>query len=333
METQINIKELENKIDDFDSSCLKLEFSGNDAIYSIINSLRKVCIDQIPIYGFHISKINILRNNSVFDNSYMKERLSQLPIKNIDHDIKFLPLKYYKDVNFADNKFIKYIDDIWDIDLYFKKKNNGSDKLINVTTNDLRISINDKIIENSKIYSEKNPILLIQLRVGEEFECTMKGVLAIGEFQAIFNSSNVYYEEITPNKYIFNIESSGQLKEYDILTKGCEIIIEKLLLIKENVMSTEYENYKMITTELNSLMLEMFNEDYTCGAPINYFLQNMDEVVYAGITKPDFMQKVILIKFKVKPIFKPIDILIKAIDRSVNLFENIKIKFNKLNNK
>jgi DNA-directed RNA polymerase alpha subunit len=120
MESQINIKELYNNIDDFDSSKLKLEFSGNDINYAIINAIRKVCIDQIPIYAFHSSKINILRNSSVFDNSYMKERLGQLPIKNINHNIKFLPLKYYKDVNFADNKFIKHIDDVWDIDFYLK---------------------------------------------------------------------------------------------------------------------------------------------------------------------------------------------------------------------
>ena len=201
---------------------------------------------------------------------------------------------------------------------------------MSVSTNDLRISVNDEIIPNGKMYSEINPILLIQLRIGEEFECSMKGVVAVGEFDSIFNSANVYYNEITPNKYTLTLESSGQLNEYNILERGCEIIIEKLQLIKENIIQNQYQ---IMITEQNSMMLEMINEDHTCGGPINYFLQNMSEVVFSGVTKPDFMQKVILIKFKVKSEFKPIDILNKAIDQSVELFEQFKSKFKKLNNK
>ena len=90
MSFNIEIKEFTHTIDDYGSTFLKLEFSGNDVEYSLINALRKVCLNQIPIYAFHPSKINILRNSSVFDNSYMRERLSQLPIFNLKHNINYL---------------------------------------------------------------------------------------------------------------------------------------------------------------------------------------------------------------------------------------------------
>ena len=45
----MNIKELENYIDDFDSSFLKLEITGENISFPIINALRKVCLNQIPI--------------------------------------------------------------------------------------------------------------------------------------------------------------------------------------------------------------------------------------------------------------------------------------------
>ena len=96
---KFNIKEIEYNEDKFGSTFLKLEISGPYAHHTILNSIRKIAINQIPIYAFHPDKINIFKNTSVYDNSYMKGRLSQIPINNIKHDIKFLSLLYYKNVN------------------------------------------------------------------------------------------------------------------------------------------------------------------------------------------------------------------------------------------
>lgn len=321
----MEIVELENYIDDFNSSYLKLELSGKNINFPIVNAIRKVCINQIPTYAFHTDKINIVRNSSVFDNSTMKERLSQLPITKIKNEVKFLPLKYYKDINFNDYKYERHLNDTTNIEYFIKAKNNGPEKLLNVNTNDLQININNEKINVNDKYSEKNPILLIQLRIGEEFECSLKGILAVGELDSIFNCSNCYYDEIDENKYLLMIESCGQISEYEILILGCEILIEKMKIIKENLNN---EQYKTIITENNSLILELINEDHTCGGPINYLLQNMKEVIYSGITKQNFMQKNLLLKVKTDNSIDPIKILIKAIDESILLFEEMKNKFN-----
>ena len=327
MSIDINVKQLEYLVDDFGSTLLKLEISGKDIDHSVINSLRKVCINQIPTYAFHPSKINIFRNSSVYDNSYMKERLSQLPIMKLKHDVKYLSTKYYKDVNFADPKLVKHKDDTYDVDIYIKAKNSGPEHIINISTNDIKLTINNKVVNNSEYYSEKYPILLTQLRTGEEFECSMKGVLAVGEFDSIFNASNSYYEEITENKYEFMIESSGQFEEYELLIIGCEIIKEKLQIIKENVNRNQYQ---IIITENNSMILEILNEDYTCGGPINYHLQNSKSVIFSGITNPDFMQKNIIIKFKVDDKSKPIDVFNESVDKTDKMFTQLMDSFKKL---
>jgi DNA-directed RNA polymerase subunit L len=321
----MEIIELENYIDEFDSSFLKLELSGKDISFPIVNAIRKVCINQIPTYAFHTDKINIVRNSSVFDNTTMRERLSQLPIIKIKNEVKFLPLKYYKDVNFNDNSYERHTNDTINIEYFIKAKNNGPEKLLNVNTNDLQININNEKINVNDKYSAKNPILLIQLRIGEEFECSLKGILAVGEFDSIFNSSNCYYDEINENKYLLMIESSGQNTEYELLITGCEILIEKMKIIKENLNN---EQYKSIITENNSLILELINEDHTCGGPINYILQNMKEVIYSGITKQNFMQKNLLLKIKTISSTDPIKTLNIAIDNSILLFEEMKNKFN-----
>lgn len=321
----MEIVEIENFIDDFNSSFLKLELSGKNISFPIVNAIRKVCINQIPTYAFHTDKINIVRNSSVFDNSTMKERLSQLPITKINNEVKFLPLKYYKDINFNDYKYERHLNDTINIEYFIKAKNNGPEKLLNVNTNNLQININNEKIDIQDKYSKKNPILLIQLRIGEEFECSLKGILAVGELDSIFNSSNFYYDEIDENKYLLMIESCGQISEYEILITGCEILIEKMNIIKENLNN---EQYKTIITENNSLILELINEDHTCGGPINYLLQNMKEVIYSGVTKQNFMQKNLLLKIKTDNTIDPISILIKAINDSITLFEEMKNKFN-----
>ena len=118
----LEIKEIKYETDNYDSSSLVLDISGKDAHYSIINSLRKVCLDQIPIYAFDRGKIKILRNNSVYDNTEMEVRLSQLPIKRIPNNVIYLPLKYYKNVNFADIKLERHPDDDTNIEFYLNVK-------------------------------------------------------------------------------------------------------------------------------------------------------------------------------------------------------------------
>lgn len=323
-----NIKKQEYIIDEFDSSCLILDISGKDAHSSILNSLRKICIDQIPIYAIHRSKIKILRNNSVYDGTEMEGRLSQLPIKRFYHNVKFLPLKYYKNVNFADNKLERHPDDINNIEYYLNVKNHGPNNILYVTTDDLRISINNEIIDNKKIYKGIEPITLIKLCPGEEFECSMKGVLAVGELDGIFNASNTYYEDIVENShYILKIESNGQFSEYELLERGIEIIIEKIKIIKENIKDGQY---KITLKEDNSVIIYIENEDYTCGGPINYILQNMNEVKSSGLTMVNNLEKKIILELHVKSNHTTYDVLNTAIDKTIIFYESIKKKVKKL---
>jgi DNA-directed RNA polymerase subunit L len=330
----MQVKEISNTQDSYDATCLQIEISGENVCYQTVNAIRKASINQIPIYAFHPDKINITRNSSVFDNSELSCRLSQLPITKFNHNIKFLPLKYYKGVNFADSKFERYPEDIYQINYSVKAKNDKPNPLLDVTTNDLVISITstsidaNKLISNEPIpvkekYSEKYPVLLVQLRPGEEFECSMKAVLGIGELDGIFNASNTYYKEVSPNKFILSVESSGQLSEYEILIRACEIIIEKMTLIKENLNN---DQYTMIQAN-NSLILEILNEDHTCGGPINWILQNMKEVTFSGVNKPDFLQKIISIVVQCDDSSKPINLLSKAINQAIKIYEDFKVNF------
>lgn len=331
MDFDFNIKELKYETDEFDSSYLQLEISGKDAHYSILNSLRKVCIDQIPIYALDRGKIKIFRNSSVYDCTEMEVRLSQLPIKRIPNNVIYLPSSYYKNVNFADLKLEKHPDDTTNIEFYLNVKNSGPEKIKYVTTDDLRISLNNDIVQNKNMYRGVEPITLLELRVGEEFECSMKGVLAVGELNSIFNSSNTYYDAVKENEhYIFTIESNGQMDEYELLLRGIKIIIEKLKIIKENIINLQYN---MIQSDSNSINLVIKNEDHTCGGPLNYVLQGMKEVQYSGVYLPNLMEKNIAITCVIDKKYKIIDVFSKAVDSTIEIYNNIEKKVKKMSKK
>ena len=56
----MNIKQVKyDKPDEYNQSLLELEISGNDIDYSLINSLRRTCYSEIPIYAFEAENIDI----------------------------------------------------------------------------------------------------------------------------------------------------------------------------------------------------------------------------------------------------------------------------------
>lgn len=325
----ITIKEISYYVNSYDFTRLELDISGTDINYTIVNSLRKICMDQIPIYGIPTQKIKILRNSSVYDGTEMRNRLSQLPIKRLQksNNVLFLPQRYYTNVDFSDINMPRHPDDETNVEFYLNVKHTGHEKARYVTTDDLRISINNEIIPNNEMYKGKEPIVLIKLRPGEEFECSMKSVLCVGEWDAIFNASNVYYEEITPSHFKMKIESYGQFNEYELLTRGIDIIIEKMSVIKQNIMSDQYMSF---VANKNSVMINMINEDHTCAGPINYVLQGMEEVIYSGVSKTNFMEKNIKFMLMVKDGEEPLQMIGKSIDKCIEMYQYIKYCVKKL---
>lgn len=331
----MNVRLLDFTKSRFGSTKLTLEIEGDDVYYPVVNSIRKVCINQIPIYAFHKSQINITKDTSVFDRTYMRCRLSQLPITNLNgtikedvkNEVEFLSTKYYKDVDFTSTDFVKNPYDNQQIEFYTNKKNNGPDEIMNITTDDLIIRINNEVIPVNKMYSSDYPMLLCQLRLDEEFECSMKANVATGEFDTIFDSANVYYAQLTPHKYRFMMESAGQLTELEILKRGLLILCEKLRIVSDRLLN---KNYNSSILKNNIALFEITDEDYTCGGILNYCLQNMDEVIYSGIAKPTFMEKKILIKVITKPIMTPIDAFVKGTENAIKQIMDFKKKVDEL---
>ena len=287
----IKIKELKyQKKSDLHESFLELELSGSDINNIFVNTLRRVSLDDIPIYAFPPELIKIEGNTTIFNNDYMKLRLSQIPIYDCDQNIFFLDNKYLNmGLGFDDTHFVKYEKEKV-IEIYINSYNNTPEN-INVTTNDIKYIVDGESLE---IYSKKFPILITQLRPNETFKAHMKGALSTGLKSNLFSaSSNTFFHE-EDDKIILRVESQGQIDEYNILEKSCNNILKKLDDFEKSFTQQLKENKKYENS--STLVLEFENEDHTMGELLNTVFQDHDKIIFSGMSKPSPLERFIKIK-------------------------------------
>ena len=208
--------------------------------------------------------------------------------------------------------------------MYINIKNTKSD-VLNVTTNHAKFYNNGDEI---KPYDRDFPHLIIKLRLGEEFSCRAYAVLNIAKrpndndnrWSAI---ANCWFERINDNKYKFHIKSIGQLDEYMILYKACQIIKEKLRGIKLIIGN----KFKDTVSNKNEMDIVLDHEDHTVGSIITSLLQDHKDTQFAGLAKKDLLKDEIMIKFISKEKLRP---FFSAIDSSVSMFSHMEKIFSKM---
>jgi len=307
---QIHRQEFQN----LQSSKLVLNISYPISINVICNTLRRISYDYVPMYVFHKDTITIDKNTSIFDNDEMKLRLSQITVPKIINKIVYLDSKYWLDVNYSDPNRAKHLNDTKVLEMFINKINT-TDEVLNVTTNHATI-IEDGI--QIRRFNDKYPHLLLQLRPGQEFNAQLRAVLGVGKISAIWSSvRRCFFDEINDTTCKFTIESMGQYDEYEILYKCCVIFVEKISVIKNSII------HDFTDTTLTEVITYFPEEDHTICFIINEFLQNNDNVEFAGFTKPNLVIDNVSIKLKTNG--RPcIDVYLEVIEQLINLFDEIK---------
>jgi len=312
-------------------SKLSLLYSGNDINHKMVNTLRRVTFNDIPTYAFPPELITMTKNTSVFNNDYMRNHLSSLPILDIpssENDLFYLHPKYWNNVDYSDGERITHENEII-IDMYINSTNN-TQHIMNVTTNDATIIKNDIKIS---MYDTEHPPLLIQLKPGQSFNCHMRSSLSIGENSDIWAaSSNSYYDiDDDTSQILASYETKGQLHEYEFLIKACDYVCYKLEELRSNL------NEKVISGQINKnnniIMIYLVDEDHTMGELINDTIQDLSTVEYSGFSKPDNLVRLGLIKVKCVDIHSPIDAFNEASSILTKKFKHIKQEFIKLHTK
>lgn len=316
---QISKQEFKN----LQSSQLIIELSGKSVNPSLVNTLRRLAYDYVPMYSFPNELITIDKNVSVFDNDYMRLRLSEITIPNISNKVNYLDDQYWRNVNFANPERDKHPDDNKVLELYVNAKNDTKENM-NVTTEHARLFENG--VELKDKFNVKFPSLIIQLRPGGIFSCRCVAALSVGKVNHIFCAAGNAYFSDKDDKYNLILESQGQMDEYEILYKSCLVMKEKLKITKA-LLKEQYDSPKI--KDATMLKIELKNEDHTLGNVINEYLQDHKGVLFAGLAKSSLLIDTIVITMEtVKK--NPLIPLEETIDYVGKIFDNIIIHVKKL---
>lgn len=311
--------------DSFLNSRLELNINGNDIDHIVVNTLRRICLTNIPVYIY--DKFDFVENTSIFNNNYIKLRFRNIPVLGIETSSAF----YNEPKESLDQKDniseMLNMDDIsletnYDVSssnlkqltLYLDKENKTKN-VITVGTDDCKFYYKEKEIKSPY----KINIPLIKLQDGQSIKMTAISSIGIEKIDAMYSPASVlYFTKNNEKDYNFIIESRGQLSEDKIFKYGIENVINQLQELKTEI--NDLENIKKQKGEI-----EINNYDHTMGNLLSQGLRKHKDIVYAGYAMPHLLEDKINIKFEIsKNNIK--SIIIEVIEYYINIFNILKEK-------
>jgi DNA-directed RNA polymerase subunit L len=302
-------------------SKLELTITGPEINNTILNTIRRTILSDIPIFAWTTFKFTV--NTSVFHNNFIKNQIKNIPVWGIENKIDF----YEKDIIIADNNKEFDIEDIEDnVELNVDKTvnstsleqitmyvdyENKSNEIVSVTTDMVKFYCGKQIENPYPI-----PVQIVKLQPKQKIDFSVVSSIGIEQMSTIYTpvAICVCYPKDPPNvnEYILKLESRGQISEKRILQVAFLNIIKKL----KNI-SSQLEDNDNIEGQI-----EINNEDHTIGNLISNNLQTHKNVLFAGYNMPHPLEKRVIISYKLKS-GKIKETLVEVIEECISIFNKI----------
>ena len=316
----IKIKQKSFKNDNtFQPNHLHLEISGKDVNYVLVNTIRRTILNNIPCYAFN--EINILKNTSVYNNDYMRNRIEMFPIQNIKNNFDFNEYKklsvYTRNrSSYADNETEQTdnMDNLNVLNMYVNKRNNTKD-MMNVTTDHCEFYNNGQKIKS--IYDK--PLLVCKLKPNEELELTAIANKGVGINHAKYSScSTCVFEKINDNKFLLKIYPISQFSSEEIFNMSIQIIKFMIKELQDNFNKTKFSSK-------SSGIITLENYSHTIGNLISRYLQDNNNIEFSGYKVDHLLVRNVSIHYKHNDVKSINEILNKTLEKLIKLFNNFKI--------
>lgn len=308
------------------NSRFEFEVFGKDVDYVLVNTLRRFIMSEIPQFIF--DEFEIIENSSIFNNNQLKLYLRNIPVIGL----KNVPLKYKKKTKeeveededleelIGDNEpeldtetENVEVDSLESLTMYLDY-HNTSQEIKSVTTSDAKFYYLGKEIKSPY----PNPVILVKLQPGQKVKFTAKSVLGIEKEDAKFSPVSVCsYNEINDNKFLFFLESRGQLDEKEILRRGCNLIRRKLKRLQKIFPEIKMKNGE----------IKIPKERHTMGNLISHGLSELSETKYATYYQKHSMEDEVFIKFGFDKEYNVKKLIDKVCEKYQKIFRIIEKKF------
>jgi len=303
----------------------RLEFEITGISHTIINTFRRTILSNIPIYSFN--NITISENTSVFNNNYMKLRISNMPVYGIHSDNPiYIPIEKKEDDKIIEENELNDIDinpqddkvnssSLKLLTMYLDYYNN-TDEIITVGTDDCKFYYIEKQIKSP--YPKNIPIIKLQPK--QKFKMSAITELGIEETNSIFSPVSIFtYKQLSDDKFLVMIESRGQLDEKKIIQYAYDNI--KMIL----------DNFLQLIPEKNDIngKFQVNNADHTLGNLISEGLQNHKDIKFGGYNCPHLLDKKIIFHYELND-SKNKNNIKDIITEIVEHYQKIFFKINKL---
>jgi DNA-directed RNA polymerase subunit L/DNA-directed RNA polymerase alpha subunit len=306
----------------------RLEFNITNVDNTIVNCIRRMALSKIPIYVF--KDIKISTNTSIFNNNYMKLRLSNLPVLGIVSDEMIYTKKIVEPLDKIDEN-----DEMDDIDMstnenvnvnssslkqltmYLDKTNNTSE-IINVGTDDCQFYYMEKLIDSPYKMPYCGNIPIIKLQPTQQIKLSAITGLGIEDESSIYAAVSIFSYRMIDMKseissYDISLESRGQLDEKMILKYSIHNIIHLLVQFIKLMPSNNDISGKILVNDA----------DHTIGTLISSGLQNHKLVKFAGYNMPHLLDNKILFHYELYKADNIKDILNDVVDKYIKIFTSI----------
>lgn len=314
---------------------LLVKLSGKDMHIKIVNMMRRVASNNIPVFGWARDLIQFNENTSyAYNNDMLSLNLQFLPIHGVDPDLYELDEKYWYNVNYKDPNREKHSNEK-SIRLRLNYENKTND-IVELTTQNVEVHVDNEL---TKMYNDEYPFVLLELKPKEKINLHMVAVLGIAERRddgATWKGcNNVHHNFIEEEKngvkqdsktdFTLKIIGKNQFSEKDMIIRICDNIISKMNKMRDT-MEIKLENKSIELQQKMTLVLE--NEDFTYGDPINYEMQSDEKVKGSGFAKPNHDIKTSIITCEIrdehKDKYTPVHAFINATKTIRDKFEILK---------
>lgn len=311
--------------DSFQPNHLHMKFKGSNVNHVLLNVLRRIIMEDIPSFAFNKDNINISKNSSVYNNDYMRNRLENLPLIDVNFKLDLDEYNNLRKYIRGRKAFEEYTDkkeeDINDKNFtIYSNITNNKDTFMSVTSDDIEFFDGDKKVKS--FY--KNPILIVRLKPGEEFEFSAKADKGIALNHSRYSVVGMCcYEMVNENEFIFKLEPRGQLSLSEILSRACKIIRYRIELILNKIKKIKF-------TSENHGKIILNNEDHTFGNLIARGLQDHKNIEFAGYKLDHLLIRDVTIEYVTNGGKTINEILNDVLTGYLKIYSEIEDKFSKL---